>query len=179
MRAVHFSAIWLGITTRVPDSFQTLCEHCKLFPFAPPRASQSTGDLPFVTERGGLARAVTTFLQIADHLVAFMRPPPWKGAPWTGTMSGITLLIVAPELEVLFFHPNTCPQIRQVWKSMLMIGLKDSAQHRSCLTSWTLASGWIARRSIYYAIDEWLRGGGYKFYMFQYFGVPNWIEIHK
>ena len=60
-----------------------------------------------------------------------------------------------------------------------MIEFKDSAEHKSGLASWRLASGWIVCRSIYYAIDGWCREREYKFYVSQYFSAPNWIEIHK
>lgn len=129
MRAVHFGAIWLEITAQAPDSFQTLCARHQLLPLPRRAPRSSTGDLPFVPVRGGgLSGTVTTFLQIADHLVAFSQSPLHeKASPWVGTMSRITLLVVAPRLELIF--PQTpVPKLDRFEKTC-------SQQHSNILTN--------------------------------------------
>lgn len=98
MRAVHFSAIWLGITARVPDSFQTLCVRGKLFLSAPesPRALE-TCLLWWGISWNGYYVSPNCRPPGSIHATSSM-----KGPPWAGTMSGITLLIVTPGLELLF-----------------------------------------------------------------------------
>lgn len=98
MRAVHFSAIWLGITAQAPDSFQTLCVRGKLFPL-PRRAA----------EHWRPAFCDGEISWNGYYVSPNCRPPgsinatsSMKGPPWAGTMSRITLLIVAPGLELLF-----------------------------------------------------------------------------
>lgn len=116
MRAVHFSAIWLGINASVlPGSFQThcvcLCVYGVCFfevNFSHPEAS-GHGRPAFCGT--GLARTVTTFLQIADHLVAFRQPSCVKRVS-LGRNNGQDYFVVMTDTRAgTSFPQNTCQWI--------------------------------------------------------------------
>ena len=176
MRAVHFSAIWLGITARVPDSFQTLCVRGKLFPFFAPES-------PGALETCLLWRGISWN---GYYVSPNCRPPgsihatsSMKGPPWAGTMSGITLLIVTPGLELLF--PQTpVPKLDRFWKKHV----HDRIQRFKLTWEWVRRTGALPMDGLsatpfimllmHSAVQD-----DTNFICRSIFGVLNWIEIHN
>lgn len=111
MRAVHFSAIWLGITARVPDSFQTPCVGGKLFPL--PRRAPEHWRPAFCDGE----------ISWNGYYVSPNRRPPGSISA-TSSMKGASLggnneqdyAAHCYTRAGTSFSPNTCPQIRPVWK---------------------------------------------------------------